>query len=38
MMGLQAMCFWVIMTYNVMMYEVIYEKKRYDYQLGVVLD
>lgn len=37
-MGLQAMCFWVIMTYNTITCEVLYKKKRYDYYLGVVLD
>jgi len=37
-MGLQAMCFWVMMTCNVVTHEVIYKKRRYDYHLGIVLD
>ena len=33
-MGLQAMCFWVMMTYNVMMYEIVYKKIRVDFRSG----
>ena len=38
MMGLQAVCFWVMMTYNAVTSEILYKKKRYGYHLGIAID
>lgn len=38
MIGLQAMCFWCIMMFNVMRYEFLYKTVKYDHNLNVIIE